>query len=237
VLGQWAVLTQRFARILYSDKANRALLAAQPLVIAVLICLVCRDLPQIFFLLVISALWFGCSSAAQQIVKERGIYRRERMVNLRLEAYVLSKSLTLAAACAGRCALMLGVAWLSRGREGDLVVQGTGLILAAWNGVAMGLVISALASNADKAMSVVPLSLLPQIIVEPVSGLYAARGRRPATVSARQPGQADRSAEAVGCGLHGFGSVRGRAAAGGGRDPAAAGCVVNRWKGSLGRPG
>ena len=54
---------------------------AQPLIITALVCAVCRDLTTIDFLLVISAMWFGCSGAAQQIVKERPIYRRERMVS------------------------------------------------------------------------------------------------------------------------------------------------------------
>jgi len=163
--AQWRVLTSRFATILRSDKPNLALLAAQPLVIAGLICLVCREMPLIFFLLVVAALWFGCSTAAQQIVKERSIFRRERMVNLRLDAYVLSKFPLLALLTAGQCAVMLGIVWLFRGREGNAPVQLAALALAAWNGTALGLIISALAANADKAMAVVPLGLMPQIVL------------------------------------------------------------------------
>jgi ABC-type multidrug transport system ATPase subunit len=164
-LRQWHILTRRFTRIVGSDRANLILLGAQPLVIAGLICVVCNEMPLIYFLLVISALWFGCSNAAQQIVKERAIYRRERMVNLRLDAYVLSKFLPLAGISAVQCLLMLLLVWLFKGRDGSGLVQTIALALAAWNGVALGLVISALASNADKAMSVVPLTLIPQIIL------------------------------------------------------------------------
>ncbi len=164
-LGQWSVLTRRFAAILRSDKPNLVLLAAQPLVIAGLIALVCREMPLIFFLLVVAALWFGCSTAAQQIVKERSIYRRERMVNLRLDCYVLSKFPLLALISVAQCLLMLGIIWLCRGREGDPVIQVAALTLASWCGVALGLIISALASNADKAMAVVPLVLMPQIVL------------------------------------------------------------------------
>ena len=81
---QSLVLARRFGRVLGADKLNLALLILQPVVIAGLICLVCKNLPLIFFLLVVSALWFGCGNAAQQVVKERTVYRRERMVNLRL---------------------------------------------------------------------------------------------------------------------------------------------------------
>lgn len=164
-VGQWVVLTRRFASVLRSDAPNLVLFAAQPLVIAGLVALVCRETPLILFLLVIAALWFGCSSAAQQIVKERPIYRRERMVNLRLDGYVLSKFPPLALISFGQCLLMLGVVWVFRGRVGPAWVQVASLTLASWNGVALGLIISALSSNADKAMAVVPLALMPQIVL------------------------------------------------------------------------
>ncbi|MCI0456910.1 MAG: FHA domain-containing protein [Gemmataceae bacterium] len=164
-LGQWALLTRRYSSILRSDRQALTLLLLQPLLITGLVCLVCNDLPLILFLLVIAALWFGCSNAAQQLVKERAVYRRERMVNLRVDAYVLSKFLPLAAISGGQCALMLGLVWLCEDHAGSLLLQAAGLLLASWNGVALGLVISALAANADKAMAVVPLSLLPQIIL------------------------------------------------------------------------
>ena len=164
-LRQGLVLAWRFTRIMASDRQNLALLVAQPLVIAGLIGLVCHDFPLILFLLTVAALWFGTSSAAQQIVQERAIYRRERMVNLRLDCYVLSKFLPLAVLATLQSGLMLGIVWLLRGSEGSRLIAAATLALASCNGVALGLIISALATNTDKAMSVVPLSLLPQIIL------------------------------------------------------------------------
>src|SRR5205085_7412024 len=93
------------------------------------------------------------------------IYRRERMVNLRLDCYVLSKFLPLAVLSSLQCLLMLGVVMLWKGQEGSWLLQLLVLQLAGWNGVAMGLVISARAANADKATSIVPLTVLPQIIL------------------------------------------------------------------------
>ncbi len=43
------------------------------------------------FFLVVAAVWFGTSNAAREIVSERAIYLRERMVNLGLVNYVLSQ--------------------------------------------------------------------------------------------------------------------------------------------------
>src|SRR5262249_1888206 len=158
-----------FGRVLCSDKQNVALLLAQPLAIVGLICLIFQNPPLIGFLVVLSALWFGCSSAAQQLVKERAIFRRERMVNFRLDAYLLSKFLPLAVLSTGQGALMLLLVWLFRADAGQTdhgrLIQALAVALASWNGVALGLVISALSSNADKAMSVVPLFLMPQIML------------------------------------------------------------------------
>ncbi len=43
------------------------------------------------FFVVVSCVWFGTSNAAREIVTERAIYLRERMVNLRLFNYLLSE--------------------------------------------------------------------------------------------------------------------------------------------------
>src|SRR4030095_1913174 len=42
------------------------------------------------FFLVVAAVWFGTSNAAREVVSERAIYMRERMVNLKLGNYVMS---------------------------------------------------------------------------------------------------------------------------------------------------
>jgi ABC-type multidrug transport system ATPase subunit len=163
--GQWRALMRRNLDLLRADKQNLALLILQPLLITGLICLVCSELPTILFLLIISALWFGCSNAAQQLVKERPIYRRERMVNLRLDTYLMSKFLPLAVIGAVQAGLMLGLVYLAEDevRRFGAVVLAT--LLCTWCGAAMGLIISAVAANPDKAMSIVPLSLIPQIIL------------------------------------------------------------------------
>lgn len=165
VFGQWMTLTGRFVRLQLADRTTFAVTLAQPLVITLLICVVCRDLNVINFLLVISALWFGCSGAAQQIVKERPVFRRERMVNLRLDTYLMSKFVPLMSLTAFQAAVMLAVICTLEDVEGSLLSFFVAFVLASWNGVAIGLLISAVASNGDKAMSVVPLSLIPQIIL------------------------------------------------------------------------
>jgi len=80
---QWAVLM--------ADKLNIAFLMAQALAIAVLIGWVASADGLRSFLGVVAVLWFGCSNAAQQIVSELAIFRRERVCGLGLNVYLQSK--------------------------------------------------------------------------------------------------------------------------------------------------
>ncbi len=163
--AQWSLLARRFVRTLVADGRTPALLLIQPAVLAGLVCMVFDDLRSVHFLLVVSALWLACSQAAQQLVKERPVYRRERLAGLSLGAYLMSKFVPLAAVGVAQAFVMLGIAWYFRGPGGVRWMQAAGMVLAAWNGVALGLLISALARNADRATAVVPLVLLPQIIL------------------------------------------------------------------------
>jgi ABC-type multidrug transport system ATPase subunit len=163
-LGQWHTLTRRATRILSADRRLTLLALLQPVLMGGLMCLVFDQVPVLSFLLVIAALWFGCSLAAQVIVKERPIYRRERMVNLRLLPYLFSKFCPLAFLGVLQCLILLGMATYWKGPL-DWNVYLPTFVLSSWNGIAMGLIISAWAANADKATAMVPMVFLPQIIL------------------------------------------------------------------------
>src|SRR5205085_1873761 len=76
-LRQFMILTQRYATVTFQDKRNLFFLLAQAPVIAALIAIVFRR-PQGFlpmeeqrmvaYFMAISAIWFGCFSAAREIV-------------------------------------------------------------------------------------------------------------------------------------------------------------------------
>jgi len=70
------------------------------------------------FFLVVAAIWFGTSNAAREIVSERAIYLRERMVNLGLLNYVLSKYLLLAFFCLIQCTVLLAIVFFMLGFHG-----------------------------------------------------------------------------------------------------------------------
>src|SRR5262249_43291864 len=69
------------------------------------------DFSSAVFFLTVAALWFCTSNAAREIVSEQAIYRRERMVNLSIVNYVLSKFTLLSLLCAVQCTVLLAIVY------------------------------------------------------------------------------------------------------------------------------
>ena len=93
-VGYWRclqVLLVRQWKVLSAHLMNLLFLAAQALVIGVLIGWVSDDLVLRMFLCVVATMWFGTSNGAQQIVGELPIFRRERVSGLGLNVYLHSK--------------------------------------------------------------------------------------------------------------------------------------------------
>jgi len=120
------------------------------------------------FFLVVSAIWFGTSNAAREIVKERSIYLRERMVNLGLLNYVLSKFILLALFCVLQCAALLGIVFFALGFHGGIeafLMELAALVATAICAVALGLLLSTMVSTSEAAQALTPIALIPQIVL------------------------------------------------------------------------
>jgi ABC-type multidrug transport system ATPase subunit len=179
---QWRTLLTRSLRIKARDLANTAILLLQAPVIAGLIVLVFGDqvsaemtganwqegagaTATTIFLLAISALWFGCSNAAREIVAEWAVYHRERMINLGLPAYVGSKLAVLGAVSTLQCCALVAIVHRGCGLEVPWQPLLAVLVLTSLVGMALGLLISARARSSEVAISLVPLILLPMVIL------------------------------------------------------------------------
>ncbi len=178
---QFPILVVRYLELIVRDRRNLLILLSQAPIIAALLCLVTQhdvltggqapyDAKKLLFMLSTTGVWFGIINAAREICKETSILRRERTANLSLGAYVASKSVVLGALVCVQTALLLIVLNLKVkfGEQGLLFdfaldVFGT-LALAGFAGLGIGLLISAIASTPDKAISAVPLVLIPQIL-------------------------------------------------------------------------
>jgi ABC-type multidrug transport system permease subunit len=181
-LLQWWTLTRRCLTIVVRDTWNSALLMVQAPIIAALIVLVFgreasgeasgENWPSVakatstsVFLLALSAIWFGCSNSARQIVAEWAIYRRERMVNLRIPSYVASKFSVMGLLCVVQCAVLLAITHWGSGLRGPWLAMYGLLVLSAMVGVGVGLTISALARSSEMAIASLPIVILPMVIL------------------------------------------------------------------------
>ena len=172
-LRQWKTLAQRYFEVLARDRMNLLILFGQAPIIAVLTYLVVgakdpRDFP--YFVLALVAVWFGTSIAAREIIRERPVYSRERMVNLGILPYLGSKLVVLSLIVGLQCVLLF--VSLKLFRLGGLVMPGRHygitqlavMILTGMVGIALGLLISAIVRTSEMATSLVPLILIPQIL-------------------------------------------------------------------------
>jgi len=178
-LRQLVILTTRYAAIFSRDMRNLLIIGLQAPLIGLIIVIVYQELANtnlpksmqesftegVMFLMVLSALWFGTSNAAREIAKERAIFKRERMIFLKLGPYILSKFLFLSLICFFQCILMMGIVFGLLPTIAENLPQIFLIIfLSSLAGISMGLAISSLVSTSNMAVSLVPLVLLPQII-------------------------------------------------------------------------
>jgi hypothetical protein len=120
------------------------------------------------FFLVVAAVWFGTSNAAREIVSERAIYLRERMVNLGLINYVLSKYILLALFCVIQCTVLLAIVFFSLGFHGGpqaFALQLASLVATSLSAVALGLLLSTVVASSEAAMALTPIALIPQVVL------------------------------------------------------------------------
>ncbi|WP_374689274.1 FHA domain-containing protein [Promineifilum sp.] len=125
---------------------------------------------RLLFMVALAASLLGLFGAAYEIVKEAPIYRRERMVNLRIPPYLGSKVVILLAFGAVQCLLLLFVMSWKVDFPGDgiflpaVVEMYVTLVLATLASIAMGLLISAIVRNSSTVIYIILFVLFVQII-------------------------------------------------------------------------
>lgn len=181
---QWNTLTRRCFAIKARDTWNTCILFAQAPVVAILISMtfgkrasqdagkdlatwmeVANTLPFALFILVLSGIWFGCSNSVREIVGEWTIYRRERMVNLRIPSYVASKFFVLGLLSALQCLVLLGIVTYTCELKGSFALHYISLLLVSLVGVGLGLLVSAATSSSEAAVALIPIALLPMVML------------------------------------------------------------------------
>lgn len=176
---QTKVLAQRYMNLIWNDKPRLLFLLLQGPLIALLFSMVSvsdtfnsyYDAQSMLFSLSCAAIWVGLMNAIQEICKERNIVRREYMSDMRLDAYICSKLIVLSAMAFAQSLAMLSVFASTVGLPESGAIGGLPFIemlitifLVTISSSSLGLLISALSKNPDRAMVLAPVLLIPQLL-------------------------------------------------------------------------
>jgi ABC-type multidrug transport system ATPase subunit len=177
---QFQILCLRQLDTIWGDKKTAILLLALAPFLGVLDFLIWRrDMfdPQtgsatqavmMFFITSIITILIGTITSVREIVKEDAVYKRERMVGLRVLPFVASKA-AVGFLFALYSAVMLFLFMIAAVDFSHLTALQTlsilvPMILGTFSGVMWGLLVSALAPTEDRAMLMVIVVLVPQFV-------------------------------------------------------------------------
>lgn len=177
-IKQTFVLCERYTKLLINDRQRLLILLIQAPLLAFLISIVADNnafsqyemTKSILFALSCSAFWIGILNSIQEVCKERVILKREYMTGLRLTSYVLSKMIVLALLSVIQTFLLLitFVIFIGLPEKGLLFHPFIGYyvttFLTMFSAASLGIFVSSIFKNSDRAMTVAPILLMPQIL-------------------------------------------------------------------------
>jgi hypothetical protein len=165
---QGGILADRYLEQMLADYKSTGILVLQAPLLAAMVVAVWNNIGHatgsLYFVMTLSAFWLGCTDACREIVKERPLFLRERMVNLEVGAYLYSKMRVLALLNVVQVVTYVLIIqyWIDiRVPIGWVMLN---LFLTAVCGTALGLLISASVEKSDYAVGLVPIVILPQIL-------------------------------------------------------------------------
>ena len=171
-LKQFSWLSKRFFKIKLNDKLNSILLLAQAPIIAILICLIYDEISKaVLFMVAISSIWLGAQNAAREIVSEQPIYKRERMFNLKIFPYIFSKISVLSFFSIIQSAIFIMILSIYYNNTDSITDLNEPFKLFLWmiflsiSSTFLGLLLSSMVKTSERAMTILPLILLPQIML------------------------------------------------------------------------
>nr|VFK54615.1 MAG: ABC-type multidrug transport system, ATPase component [Candidatus Kentron sp. TC] len=173
---QTRTLLARYLNLLGADTRNLLILFAQAPLIGMLVGLVferetanaaeeAASYGHALFIMVLSAIWFGCLNSAREVVKELPIYLRERSINLGIGSYLASKMIPLIGLALLQCLLLVATVEAFMDLPGSTETRFATLVMVEIAATFMGLTISTLVNTNDKAVGLIPILLIPQVIL------------------------------------------------------------------------
>lgn len=120
---------------------------------------------EYLFLSLVLAMFFGLTDAACEILRDRPLLRRESNYKLFTTGYLTAKVLVLTAIAGIQCALYLLVGNAILGIHYMFWSHFAVMILTAFVGISLSLMVSAFVRTDRVALNIVPLLLVPQILL------------------------------------------------------------------------
>jgi hypothetical protein len=182
--AQLSTLVRRYIAVIASDRVYLAFLAGVPIVLGLVVRVIPAKLglggqpgtndsaEQLLQVLVLCACFAGAFNAVRELVKERAIFSRERAAGLSSGAYLSSKVVVLGVISAIQAGLLLLIGLFRRPLPAHgVVLHGfplAELMLAicalAVVSMALGLLISASVNTSEKAMPLLLVAVVVEII-------------------------------------------------------------------------
>ena len=179
VFRQIGVLSKRYLNLVCNDRARLALMLIEPILMGIILYICAPDelyesyvqTKNLLFTFSCCAIWIGIFNSVQEICKERVILKREYMANLRLSSYIASKFVIQALLCFVQSLLLFTVFDLLIGLPEEGVLHETAapeMLLTTYltilSSSCMGLALSSVAKNPDRAMTLSPFLLVVQLV-------------------------------------------------------------------------
>ena len=179
-LHQFKVLSRRHFDLYARHPVNFMPLVMQPIVFTVLLLALFRsgvfdegtDNPsaafQLVYMFAFMVFLYGLLFGAQEIVKERAIFFRERLVGIGIFPYLMSKTSFLAPLLVLCGCVMTFLLWITNrlpdeGLDfyGPLIIT---LVITSWAGLALSLFISSVANNSQQSTDMLTPAIAPQVL-------------------------------------------------------------------------
>ena len=122
------------------------------------------NIPIYIFVSIIVMIFLGLTNSVDDIIKDKTILVRERLLGIRVSAYLLSKYIVLLFFAIIQVLLYLLVSQNILGINSLFSEYFIYLLLANNLGISFGLLISSVSKSANIALNIMPLTLIPQIV-------------------------------------------------------------------------
>jgi ABC-type multidrug transport system ATPase subunit len=194
-LAQMSTMVRRYMSVLASDRGFLALLVGVIVGLGAMVRLfplkggftappghINSGAQSVLLILILGACFAGALNSVREIVKERPIYSRERAAGLSAGAYLCSKLIVLGVISAFQAVLLVliglyGVKFPPKGAllPMPLVEVMASVALVGIASMAIGLLVSSAVSTAERAMPLVFLLVMVQVVT--TGGIFAIHGK------------------------------------------------------------